>query len=32
MLQKHPNDLVDETYGKNLNTLLIKATFFPLKT
>ena len=32
MLQKHPNDLVDDTYRKKLNTLLIKATFFPLKT
>ena len=31
MLLKHPNDLVDDTYRKNLNTL-VKATFFPLKT
>lgn len=31
MLQKYPNDLDDDSYRKNLNTLLIKATFFRLK-
>ena len=30
-LLKSPNDLADDTYRKNLNTL-VKATFFPLKT
>ena len=29
-LLKSPNDLVDDTYRKNLNTL-VKATFFRLK-